>query len=327
MTAKSGYDWQVQWRPAAVMVLVSLLWSCAAAVDPAAIHDAQLVARVKTALVNDPLVGVWPIEVHVDHGVVRLIGRVASAADADRAVALARAVAGVTAVRADLRTAGTPAPGAPAAEEPSTPSAAEPPPAAVSPPPPQSRQRGGRGEVEDRPPHLLAIGMLVGRSSPSGDPLRPATKIGPLVRLGSGTGLGVAIGLGWFHTDWHPASNGGMQAGRLKIRPLMGGVSYGLGTERSSLSLSLVGGVALNSARPDAVTNTTAVLLGVDNSLVARPGVSLWLDAGRRFAINLAGGYVMTRPRVTVLEDGRTLKRRLRADTAQINAGLAYKLF
>jgi len=65
----------------------------------------------------------------------------------------------------------------------------------------------------------------------------------------------------------------------------------------------------------------------VGNSLAWRPGVSVWFDLGRRFALNVSGGYVMTRLRITVLEGGRLVKRDERGDTAVVHGGLAYKLF
>ena len=70
--------------------------------SPARIAEAELVARVKTALLNDAVVGARRIDVHVVVDQVRLTGRVASAAERDRAVTIAGAVTGVRAVTSDL---------------------------------------------------------------------------------------------------------------------------------------------------------------------------------------------------------------------------------
>ncbi|MDQ3069951.1 MAG: BON domain-containing protein [Acidobacteriota bacterium] len=64
--------------------------------------DVELVARVKTALLNDTQVGERRIDVHAANGAVTLSGRVASAAERDRAVELARAVTGVRGVTSRL---------------------------------------------------------------------------------------------------------------------------------------------------------------------------------------------------------------------------------
>jgi hypothetical protein len=65
-----------------VIVVVLLACGCSRALSgprPAdARADAQLAARVRTVLVNDPDVGAYPIEVQVAGGLVRLSGRLDS---------------------------------------------------------------------------------------------------------------------------------------------------------------------------------------------------------------------------------------------------------
>ncbi|MCY4508723.1 MAG: BON domain-containing protein, partial [Acidobacteria bacterium] len=93
-----------------------------------AARDAQLAVRVKTALVNDVERGTMPIGVVGRAGAVTLRGAVGSAADAERAVALARGVDGVASAR-PARAVGAarpPPPGRPRA----TPAALAPPPGA-----------------------------------------------------------------------------------------------------------------------------------------------------------------------------------------------------
>ena len=90
-------------RAAVSLIVLAFVAGCTTAIDPLAIADAQTAARVKTALVNDPDLGARTIEVRVVRGVVLLSGRVVTQAEADRAVALARAVDGVADVRATLQ--------------------------------------------------------------------------------------------------------------------------------------------------------------------------------------------------------------------------------
>ena len=63
----------------------------------------ELIARVKTALLNDTQLGARRIDVHAIDGDITLAGRVASAAERDRAVHLARGVEGVRSVRSELQ--------------------------------------------------------------------------------------------------------------------------------------------------------------------------------------------------------------------------------
>jgi osmotically-inducible protein OsmY len=63
------------------------------------IDDTVITAKVKAALVNDPDLKATEINVETFKGTVQLSGFVSSRADIDKAVAVARNVKGVTAVR------------------------------------------------------------------------------------------------------------------------------------------------------------------------------------------------------------------------------------
>ena len=69
---------------------------------PASLAETQLIARVKTALLNDTIVGLRRIDVHAAGDQIRLTGRVASAAERDRAVQITSGVPGVRSVTSDL---------------------------------------------------------------------------------------------------------------------------------------------------------------------------------------------------------------------------------
>ena len=76
--------------------------ACSKTIDQT-IDDATITAAVKTALVNDPQVGAMKIDVDTANGVVTLSGIVASQADAEHAMALARRAPGVKNVKSELR--------------------------------------------------------------------------------------------------------------------------------------------------------------------------------------------------------------------------------
>src|SRR5688500_11856056 len=69
---------------------------------PAHIAASELIARVKTALLNDEVVGKRRIDVHATGNDINLTGRVASAAERDRALQIARGVAGVRSATSSL---------------------------------------------------------------------------------------------------------------------------------------------------------------------------------------------------------------------------------
>ena len=292
---------------AAVLILCGVAAGCSAAVDPVAIADAQTAMRVKTALVNDPDLGGRAIEVQVTRGVATLSGRVQTASEAERAAELSRAVPGVNGVRSSLQIG-------------------------VEAPAPADAPESNGASVDDLPdlqanPTLFALGGAIGWSGPRDGTLLSRVTVGPLFRLGSGSGLGLAVGFNWFKADLQSISAHPQVLSRISVKPVMAGFSYTLIRGRVALAPSVVGGVAFNSLTVTETGTAAGVPVEVDNSLVWRPAVSAWFDVSRRIALNVSAGYVMTGLRITVLEGGRLVKHDSRGDTTTVNAGVAYKLF
>jgi hypothetical protein len=297
-------------RVAAGCAVCVLAAACSPAIDPAAIADAQTAARVKTALVNDPDLGGRAIEVRVTRGVATLSGRVLTQGEADRASALAGAVPGVSEVRTNLLVG-------------------------VEPPASAEEESSGAPTLLEEPefqefqsnPRLLAVGAALRLSDPHAGGLKERLSISPLIKLGSGEGLGPAIAFGWFSANLQSMTDRPEVVSRVYVKPVMVGASYTLASERVSVSPSLVGGVAFNSVSVTELGPAAGVPVEVDNSLAWRPGVSVWVDLGRRLALNLSAGYLMTRLRITMLQDGRLEKRDAQGDTTLVHAGLVYKVF
>ncbi len=86
----------------ALVLLVPLTDACGKTVGEA-IDDTTITTRVKTAMLNDPLVGGLGIDVDTFKGVVTLSGRVKSAEERQQAVTLARRVSGVAEVKDALQ--------------------------------------------------------------------------------------------------------------------------------------------------------------------------------------------------------------------------------
>ena len=286
----------------------ALAAGCATAADPISIADAQTGVRVKTALVNDEIVGGHAIEVRVSSGVVTLSGRVRTQAEADRAVALARAVEGVSDVRSDLRI-GVDAPDT--AEAPVGPTRLE-----------------DVSEL-DANPTLFAVGGALGWTVPRADTLESRVTVSPFVKLGSGEGLGPAIGFDWFQTDLQSDDTSqSVTLGRVRVKPVMFGLAYGMGSGRVSVSPSVVGGVAFNRLAVTGASATGSLLpVDVGHSLAWRAAVSVWVDMSRRTALNFSAGHILTRLRITALDEGRLRKYTTSGDTTVAHVGLAYRLF
>ncbi len=86
-----------------LMIVAALSAGCSAkAIRPAATDDAGISTRVRTALLNDREVAANNINVTATNGLVILSGSVRTAAERDRAVAVARQTSGVSDVRSEL---------------------------------------------------------------------------------------------------------------------------------------------------------------------------------------------------------------------------------
>ena len=286
----------------AIFVLAA---GCSTAVDPRVVIDAQTAARVKTALVNDPAIGGRAIEVRVAGGVVTLSGRVQNQSEASRVLELAQAVSGVSGVRSNLLIGVEASP------------PVDQPPAAVE---------NDISELQPNPT-WLAVGGSMGWSGPRATALQTRVTVSPLVRLGSGSGFGPAIGFDWFQADVRSRDAQGAILSRVHVKPFMIGAGYTLAGERVSVSPSVVGGLAFNSLTITDTGAAAGVPVEVDNGVAWRPGVTVWYELSRRLALNVSGGHVMTRLRITLLDGGRLVRRRERGDTTIVHAGLAYKVF
>jgi hyperosmotically inducible periplasmic protein len=87
---------------ALTLVAPLLLGACGKTVGET-IDDATITTRVKTSLLNDPVVGGLRIDVDTFKGVVTLSGRVKSKDEEAKAIGLARKIGGVTDVKSTLQ--------------------------------------------------------------------------------------------------------------------------------------------------------------------------------------------------------------------------------
>lgn len=88
-------------------IVVAAAWGCGATAKTEGtgeyVDDAVITAKVKAAIFNDPTLKVNEINVETFKGVVQLSGFVNSQGDINKAVEVARGVAGVKSVKNDMR--------------------------------------------------------------------------------------------------------------------------------------------------------------------------------------------------------------------------------
>ena len=296
---------------------------------PAAVADAQTAVRVKTALVNHDALGTLPIDVQVRSGVVTLDGTVRSADDVESARMLALEVAGVARVESRLQIGDPDSPPAPgnlpaglrqaprsAGGAPTVPENRRPVPLPALAPRP-----------EEGPLRLVGLGASVRVTRPSEATLGGALAVGPLLRLRPRNGMGPAIAFNWTNTEIETGPTGRPGLAAIQLRPVMAGVEYGVVRGRLAVGASAVGGYSFNRLGVDTARAGPGRAIAVGNGFVWRPGAVLWADVTPRVGVNVFGGYLFARPKVTFASDASIATERVNAGSVVVSVGVAYWIF
>ena len=156
-----------------------------------------------------------------------------------------------------------------------------------------------------------------------------AMTFGPLVRLNPRKGWGPAGALNWFRPDLHDPAGGTGDFARLRVRPLMAGPSYTVGSDAVLTSFSIVGGPSFNRAEfHSSYVAGSSESISAKNSIAVRPGVGVTLTVAPRVAVIGFGGYLINRPDVVYRNRfGQEITDRWKADAVVLSVGAVYSLF
>jgi hypothetical protein len=147
------------------------------------------------------------------------------------------------------------------------------------------------------------------------------------------SGWGPTFGIDWHSTDFHQTiGRADARLGSLRMRALLAGFGHTkrLG-RRFTTSATVSAGYSFNDLTVDsgvtpAFSRTGVTLVGVhvNNSLVAKPEVSLWYDVFRHMGLGVSVAYLFIRPdEVTTTATGSTT-RNLNADTWELTTGITF---
>jgi hypothetical protein len=179
----------------------------------------------------------------------------------------------------------------------------------------------------------VSIGGSVTWVFPTDSEVGSLVGAGPLIRLNPKKGWGLAGGLSWFRADIENPDGVSGDFARLRVRPLMGGVSYTIGEQPMLVSFSIVAGPSFNDLdfhgdflsrlppgpQPD---------LDAKNSFAVRPGVGLTYTVAPRVAIIGFAGYSINRPDVVYRNAaGVEYRNRWNADAVLLSVGAVYSIF
>ena len=146
----------------------------------------------------------------------------------------------------------------------------------------------------------VGIGVSVGGILPTDDDVNAGLAAGITFGLAPSTGLGPTIGLGWYEGDLTFARVfGDTNVGRLRIRPLMGGVGYTWVAGRVATGVSINAGISFNSIRLDdqyrALFGSGAEVRGdASNSFAARPQFRVEYAVARKLGVYSSASYFFT---------------------------------
>lgn len=175
----------------------------------------------------------------------------------------------------------------------------------------------------------VSVGASITFNGTTDDDVASTTTVGPLVRLNPHKGWGPAGAFNWFRANLHDPAGGTGDFARLRVRPLMGGVSYTVGSGAVLTSFSIVGGPSFNKAEfHRSYVAGSGESISAGNSFAVRPGVGVTWTAGRRVAVVGFGGYLINRPDVVYRNRfGEEVDRRWKADAFVLSVGAVYSLF
>jgi hypothetical protein len=178
----------------------------------------------------------------------------------------------------------------------------------------------------------VGVGASVTFVQPTDDEVDSVVSVGPLVRLNPRRGWGPAGAFNWFRADIQNPSGEGGDFARMRIRPLMAGVAYTVGSDRVLTSFSIVAGPSFNRIDfEDAFVDrlpAAGASIDIENSVAVRPGVNVTLTLAPRVALVGFGGYFINRPDVVYRDQtGTEFRNRWKADSVVLSVGLVYSIF
>ena len=184
-------------------------------------------------------------------------------------------------------------------------------------------------------PGKFSLGAAVTSVQPPDADVESAIGVGLTVGRIVRQGWGLTGALNWYEPDLRGGFAGVDETiGRLRVRPMMGGVNYTFMAGRLAISPALVAGPSFNRLRLRDVARDRIDLVEGNHgnsvgkvAVAVRPGVNLSYAVTPRVAVTGFGGYLFNRPEFTFRTPGGELRKRWKADAIVLSTGVAVALF
>jgi hypothetical protein len=154
--------------------------------------------------------------------------------------------------------------------------------------------------------------------------------IAPLVRVNPRRGWRLATAFNWVNAELKDPGGGDGKFARLKVRPVMAGIGYTFGPDRTLFNVSIVGGPSFNFVDLDddfIARISGAPTIEADTSLAIRPGFSVTQTLAPRVGLTGFTGYMFNRPGIVYRNGTSEIADRWDADSFVLSVGLVYSIF
>ena len=175
----------------------------------------------------------------------------------------------------------------------------------------------------------VSAGASVALNTMTDSEVDNAFSIAPLVRVNPRRGWRLATAFNWVTAEIKDPAGGGKFA-RMQIRPLMAGIGYTFGPDRTLFNVSIVGGPSFNYVdfNDEYLERTTgAPTIDADHGYAIRPGFSVTQTLAPRVGLTAFTGYMFNRPGIVYRNGTTVIEDRWKADSFVLSAGLVYSIF
>ena len=176
----------------------------------------------------------------------------------------------------------------------------------------------------------VSAGASVALNTMTDSEVDNAFSIAPLVRVNPRRGWRLATAFNWVTAEIKDPAGGGGKFARMKIRPVMAGIGYTFGPDRTLFNVSIVGGPSFNYVdfHDEYLARTTgAPTIDADHGYAIRPGFSVTQTLAPRVGLTAFTGYMFTRPGIVYRNGTTVIEDRWKADSFVLSAGLVYSIF
>jgi hypothetical protein len=190
-----------------------------------------------------------------------------------------------------------------------------------------------QGDLVDSAVAHVGIGAGVNFYRPTNSEADSSEGIGIAYRWHSfHSGWGPTFGIDWHKTTFHEEiGSRDAPLGSLRMRAFTAGFGHTKRLGRFTASGSVSAGYSFNNLTVDdgvasafSRTGVSLVGVGVSDSFVAKPDVSLWYDVFRHVGVGVSVGYLFTRPDETITTATGSTVRHLQADTWELTTGVVF---